>query len=116
MNVTATSLSEKVAINASITKDNGLTAYVQIIETIQKPFARVEFYVDAGNGLYDLKYINQTIDLCRFFRDKKYLPLAQLIYRFGREQGNYPTSCPIKKVKCRCVKRDFFSYNLRYRN
>lgn len=99
MNATCTSLSANIEVNATIGEDNSLSTYLNIKESIQRPFARIEFYVDSGNGLFDLKYLNETIDLCRFFRDKKYLPLAQMIYRFGREQGNYPTSCPIKKVE-----------------
>lgn len=71
---------------------------MEVKQPIQRPFARFEFYVDSGKGVFDLKWINETVDLCRFFRDKKYLPLMQLAYGFVVEQGNYPTSCPVKKV------------------
>lgn len=76
----------------------GISLFLNVKKPLQRPFARFEIYVDSGNGLIDLKYINETIDMCRFFREKTYMPLLQIIYRTIVDQGNYPTSCPIRKV------------------
>lgn len=86
-------------LNATISEnDDGLSVYINLKKDIQKPFAKIEFYMDSGNGLFDLKYMNETIDVCRFLRDKKYLPVIQLLYKFYVEQGTFPTACPVKKV------------------
>lgn len=97
-NVTATSLSADIEINATVTNVDENSLYVNLKKDLQHPFAQIEFYFDSGNGLFDLKFINETIDVCRFFRDKKYLPVIQLVYKSYSDQGNFPTSCPIKKV------------------
>lgn len=77
---------------------DGISLFLNVKKPVQRPFARFEVFVDSGNGLIDLKYINKTIDMCRFFREKTYMPFLQIIYRTVVDQGNYPTSCPIRQV------------------
>lgn len=73
--------------------------YVEIRKEIKRPFIRIEMKMGAGDGPIDLQYLNETVDICRFFRIKSYQPVLQVLYKSTVEQGDYPTSCPIKKVK-----------------
>lgn len=91
-------MSDKVTINATKIGLEGVTLYLDIKKPIQKPFVRFEANIDSGDGRIDLNYLNTTIDVCRFYRDRKYFPFVQTLYRTFIKQGNYPTSCPIKKV------------------
>lgn len=97
-NVSAYSLSDKVAINASIINTRAVSLFIDAKKSVDRLFIRFEVYLDSGSGTLDLKYLNETIDMCRIFREKTYLPFIQIIYRAMVEQGNYPTSCPIMKV------------------
>lgn len=97
-NLSAYSLSDKVSINASIINLEGVSLYINVKKNIERPFIRFEIYVDSGKGITDLKYLNETVDMCRFFKNKTYLPFIQILYRILVDQGNYPSSCPIKKV------------------
>lgn len=54
--------------------------------------------VDSGNGLYDLEYLNRTINICRLLGDPKYEPFLQLVVRTTLPSSNFPKKCPIGKV------------------
>lgn len=98
-NVTAHSFSDEAFINATLTKSNGVSIYIEIKEDIKRPFVTLVINMGSGvSGSIDLQYLNETIDMCRFFQNKAYLPVVQILYRALVEEGNYPTSCPIKKV------------------
>lgn len=62
------------------------------------PSINVRVMVDSGNGLYDLVYVNRTVDVCRILRDSKYEPFLQLVLRTSLHSANYPRKCPIGKV------------------
>lgn len=87
-------------MNASRVHMEGILLFVNVKKPLQRPIARFEIYVNSGNGLIDLKYINETIDMCRFFREKTYMPLLQIIYRTIEDQGNYPKSCKVINDLC----------------
>lgn len=99
LNFTSYSLNEKVELNATINNESELSFDMNSTTNIVRPFAKIEFYLDSGNGLFDMKAVNETIDICRFFREKRYLPVIQLFYKGFSKQGNFPKSCPINKVK-----------------
>lgn len=96
---TAISLDEDIVeVNATTHENGHFSVYLNLKKNVLQPFAKIELYMDSGNGLCDMKMTNETIDICRFFRDKRYLPVIQVIYRNFVDQGNFPTACPIKKV------------------
>ncbi len=74
-----------------------LNVYFQSYTEIY-PFANAAVMVDTGDGLYDLQYLNRTIDICRLLSDSKYEPFLQLVARTTMPASNFPKKCPIGKV------------------
>lgn len=96
-NVSATSFSEKIFINASIDDQMRLNIVFKSAIDIY-PFMQAAVMVDSGNGLYDMEYFNRTIDICRLLADSKYEPFLQLVARTTLPKSNFPKKCPIGKV------------------
>lgn len=53
---------------------------------------------ESTDGVYDMEFINRTIDFCQFFRNKRYEPVLQIFYRIFAAKSDVARSCPIKKV------------------
>lgn len=96
-NLTAYSLNENVYVNATI-NNSYINSYISLKETVPDMHMRLEVYVDEGDGKYELVFMNRTISACRIFRDRRYEPIVQVIYKIILSYGNLPRSCPIQKV------------------
>lgn len=97
-NISSTVYSDKYVVNASVSK-NALNLYFQINEDLSHPMASVEIYLEStDNGQYNIELMNRTIDLCTFFSNKFYEPLIQIIFGILKQYGDFPDSCPVKRV------------------
>lgn len=61
-------------------------------------YTQPEIYLDTGNGKYELEFMNRTIDVCKLFRDGRYEPLLQLLYKVLLKYTNFLQKCPVPKV------------------
>lgn len=53
---------------------------------------------ESANEVYDMEYINRTIDYCKFFSNKRYEPVLQVFFGIFAAKSDMARSCPIKKV------------------
>lgn len=120
-NISAYSLSDKVFINASISnigKRVSLPRSEEWDSTAVHPIWNLRgfwqwidrFKVYKRNGWHGLSLLRRfliflkcrirakLIFQCRLFRNRAYMPFVQILYRILSDQGNYPTSCPVKRV------------------
>lgn len=80
-------------------KNDALNIYFTVKETIVRPIARVEIFLQSPDtGRYDVEMFNRTIDSCMLLTNKFYEPLMQIIYGIMLEHGDFPKSCPVKEV------------------
>lgn len=91
--------SESNIIWANITmNDSVVDAYVDLRRSFQQFYVHMSVDVDLENGKFEFKVMNRTIDVCRLFRDRKYAPFVQMLYRSLLPSCNCPSRCPIEKV------------------
>lgn len=56
-------------------------------------------YFQSDNGNYNIELLNRTIDLCKFYKNKRYEPILQAIFKLFEEyMPNWFTRCPTNKV------------------
>lgn len=93
------SLTDKLFLNASVSKIKGLTIYIDLLEDFNEIYTEVSLVLDLNNkNEYDFDVVRRTIDTCRLFKDPTYEPVIQYLYKLFLNSGNFPTECPIKKV------------------
>lgn len=101
MNATAFSANKNVVVNITVYNDGAIDLFLDLKESLQNMYVHSEFFFEwsnAGNTNLELEIMNRTIDACKFFRDVRYEPILQMIYKSALEFGNFPTKCPIPKV------------------
>lgn len=54
-----------------------------------------------GDGSYDMVYMNKTVDICNFLKNKRSNAIFAIIYRLLSDYGNLPQTCPLRKVHIR---------------
>lgn len=101
--ITTYSFVNFVEINSSTTTNGSITIYANLLEDITDIYATVNIIFQSTKGNYDLKMMNKTVDCCNFFRNKKYEPLLQKLYRVMTKTGTFPHNCPFRKVSCFCL-------------
>ncbi|KAJ6632639.1 hypothetical protein Bhyg_17845, partial [Pseudolycoriella hygida] len=95
-NATGISYSNKFNLNLTI-NDNKLDIHFIMKETVAHPTIRAEMFLQSpGSGRYDDELMNRTIDLCKFYENRLYEPLLQIMYQIILESGDFPKSCPVK--------------------
>lgn len=72
---------------------------MEVLKILPDMFVQFEFYVDSGSGKYEMEIANRTINICRLFREPRYEPILQILYKLVIQHGNFPKRCPIQKVK-----------------
>lgn len=80
-------------------KDSVVDTLVDLKSTFQQMYLHMSIDVDLGNGKFDFNAMNRTIDVCRVYRDRKYEPFIQILYKSVLPSCNCPSRCPIGKVK-----------------
>lgn len=91
--------SSKVQLNATFTESNKFNFNVEFLEIVREPFLHVGLYFESSEGVHDLEIMNRTIDLCKFYKNKRYEPILQVIFKlFEETMSHWTKSCPMQKV------------------
>lgn len=98
-NVSSKSYVDFLEMNSSISTNGALSLYINAVQDVSNLHAKVVILVLSSSGNYDLVLANTTVDVCEFYRNKKYVPILQMFYRTFTKTGTFPKSCPIRKVK-----------------
>lgn len=85
-------------VNSSISTSGAISIYVNILQDISEMNAKVVILIESSSGNYDLELVNKTINVCEFFRNRRYEPMLQVFYKSINKGGNLPKSCPLRKV------------------
>lgn len=102
-NVTVETYSPKCRMNASFADSGMFNIHVEFLKRIRKPFMHTDLYLQSENGIYDLELLNHTVDLCEFYKNKRFKPVVQVILKLFEEHFTYWfKSCPVNKVKVFC--------------
>jgi len=80
------------------------------LETVRQPYLHVGLYFESSEGIHDLEIMNRTIDLCKFYKNKRYEPILQVVFKLFEETlSHWARSCPMKKVNhLRCHSLVFY--------
>lgn len=86
-------------VNASLSADGSLSFYVKPLIDIDRLFValRVDICAD-GSDDFNIDFMNKTVNVCKFFQNRRYEPLLQLTYKIISAKIILPKRCPIKKV------------------
>lgn len=99
-NQTNETFSPKCRSNASIDNLGRFSLHAQILNVIKHPFMHQAIFFESDDGRYDMELINRTVDLCKFYKNKRYEPILQVIFKlFENYFTHWLTSCPMYKVK-----------------
>lgn len=99
-NVTVESHSPKCRINNSFADTGTFSVNVEFLKRIRNPFMHTDLYLESDNGKLDMELLNSTVDLCQFYRTKRFKPVVQLILKLFEEHfTHWFKSCPVNKVK-----------------
>ncbi|XP_037024582.1 uncharacterized protein LOC119066304 [Bradysia coprophila] len=92
------SLTDKVLVNATVSKLTGLTVYLNVFEEFAELLTDVSLMVDLNDrNTYDFDVVRRTINTCRLFSEPTYEPVVQFLYKLFLNSGNFPRECPIRK-------------------
>lgn len=72
--------------------------YLNIRQDIPNMYTKTQIILDSSNGNYKLELVNKTINTCEFYRNRKYEPISQVLYKALTKTGTVPTRCPVTKV------------------
>lgn len=98
-NHTEETYSPKCRLNASFGNAGKFDLYVEFVNTIRNPFMHTGLYFESDSGKYDLEVLNRTIDLCKFYKNKRYEPILQVIFKlFADTLSHWARRCPMTKV------------------
>ncbi|KAG4070838.1 hypothetical protein HA402_011064, partial [Bradysia odoriphaga] len=90
--------SPKCQMNASVDASGILSIYVEFSKSIRKPFMHTEIYLESDRGNYNMELLNQTVDLCKFYKRKSFKPLVHLILKLFEDHfAHWFKSCPVSK-------------------
>lgn len=91
-------------MNTSFAETGEFSIYVEFLKRVRAPFMHTELYFASDIGKYDMELLNQTVDLCKFYKTKRFRPVVQMILKLFEEHFTYWfKSCPLNKVS----KNDF---------
>lgn len=86
-------------MNASFADSGVFNIHVEFLKRIRNPFMHTDLHLESDNGKYDLELLNSTVDLCEFYKNKRFKPVVQMILKLFEEHFTYWfKSCPVKKV------------------
>lgn len=97
-NVSTYSSVNYIEINSSISTDGAISIHMNFLRGVSNIYVRAVITIESSPGKIDLEFINKTLFVCEFFKNKKYEPILQVLYRALTKTGNFPTECPIQKV------------------
>lgn len=87
-----------IEINSSISTVGSISIHLNFLQDVYNMFAKTVIKLETSDQVYDLEFINKTINVCEFFKNRKYEPILQLLYKVLNKNRSFPTSCPIRKV------------------
>lgn len=59
-----------------------------------------ELYFESERSKYDMELMNRTIDLCKLYKNKRYEPLVQVIFKIFEDYlTHWFHVCPMNKVR-----------------
>ncbi|KAJ6640897.1 hypothetical protein Bhyg_05830, partial [Pseudolycoriella hygida] len=96
-NTSSYSIDINNSFSSTLDADGSLDAEWIVSKNMPEMLYHIELYLDSGSGKYEMELLNKTINLCRLFREPRYEPLFQIIYKMILQYSNYPTKCPIPK-------------------
>lgn len=92
--------SPKCRINATFADSGKFNLYVEFLNIIRNPFMHTALYFESENGKYDMEVLNRTVDLCKFYKNKRYEPILQVIFKlFADYLVHWARGCPMHKVR-----------------
>lgn len=101
-NHTAEAYSSKCRVNSSfgdLRSPRFLDLNVELLTIIRNPFMHTELYFESDNGKFDMEVVNRTVDLCKFYKNKKYEPVVQVVFKLLEDYlTHWFSSCPMNKV------------------
>lgn len=103
-NLSTYSLVNYMESNSSISKQNSVSIYINVLKYLTEIYAKVTVIITSANGNYSSVLFNKTIDCCEFLKNPKYEPIVQVFYRALTINGSFPKNCPITKVRRRVDK------------
>lgn len=90
--------SPKCRINASFGDSGKFNYYVEYLSNIRFLFIHTAIYFQSDDGKYDLELLNRTVDLCKFYKNKRYEPILQAAYKVFEDYTTHWFKCPVNKV------------------
>lgn len=72
---------------------------MNFLQDVSNMYAKAVIKLETSDQIYDLEFINKTINVCEFFKNRRYEPILQLLYKVLNKRQSFPTRCPIGKVK-----------------
>lgn len=107
-NVTTKTFVSSIEIKSTVSTGGSLSFYWNVLEDLPLPlYAKAKVMLKSSSGYYDLEMINRTIEVCKFFNDRKYEPILQVFFKLFIKTSKFPSSCPIRKVNLYNVFRKF---------
>lgn len=94
--------SEIADLNITMHNKSALDAYLNVLRDVPQLFVDFEDLHDSGGGIYDMIYMNKTIDVCMFLNNRKSNALLDIFYRTFADYGDLPKKCPIRRVSKSC--------------
>lgn len=91
--------SPKSKVNLTFAESGKFDVNIEFLDKIRKPFIQTGLYFESDDGKYDLEVLNRTVDMCKFYKNKRYEPILQVIFKlFEDTLSHWARSCPMNKV------------------
>lgn len=98
-NHTVETYSPKCRGNSTVTDSGKFNLHLEFLGTIRSLIMQTVICFESNNGMYDMELINRTIDLCKFYKNKRYEPILQVAFKtLENFLSHWFTACPIKRV------------------
>ncbi len=99
-NVSTYSLVDYIQVNSSISTNGSISINVNFLREVYNVFTKTLIQLaTTSDEVYDLEFINKTVNFCEFLNNRRYEPMLQILYKLLNKNRSFPTSCPIRKVK-----------------
>lgn len=98
-NISTYSLVDFLQVNSSLSSNGSISVYLTSQRVLTNVYAKIVINIEsADHQVYDLEFINKTVNVCEFLDNKTNEPLLQGLYSVLNKDRSFPTSCPLRKV------------------
>ncbi|XP_037038088.1 uncharacterized protein LOC119075675 [Bradysia coprophila] len=97
-NHTVETYSPKCRGNSSVTDSGKFSLHLEFLGNVRNMIMETVICFESNNGICDMELINRRIDLCKFYKNKRYEPILQVAFKtFENFLTHWFTACPINK-------------------